>query len=216
MQPSTGPRTPTPARRGRPRTFDRDQVLRQAMELFWLNGFQGSSINELSQATGLAAPSLYAAFGSKEALFGEAVALYLAREADTAWQALDQAPRLADAIRSLLADTVRLFARAGSPRGCLLVLGDKGLAPPSASVRQALQAQRDARRQRLSARLRRALDDGELAADTDVDALAAAVFIFMSGLSIETADGISEARLLEAIDEFMARWPRPPQARRPA
>lgn len=203
------------AKRGRPRKFDRDRVLREAMEVFWLSGFQGSSINDLSRAMGLAAPSLYAAFGSKEELFREAVVLYLETESDTAWQALEQAPRLRDAIGSLLVETVRLFARADSPRGCLLVLGDKGMSPLSASVRQELQARRDAKRQQLLVRLRRALDEGELPPNTDVEALAASVFIFMSGLSIETADRISEARLLKAIDDFMARWPLPMPAGSP-
>ena len=66
------------AERGRPRGFDRDAALRRAMELFWRRGFEGVSMADLTAAMGIAAPSLYAAFVSKEALFREAIALYRA------------------------------------------------------------------------------------------------------------------------------------------
>ncbi|BCJ58121.1 hypothetical protein Jiend_15430 [Micromonospora endophytica] len=64
------------AQRGRPRSFDRDVALRRAMEVFWRHGYQGASMTALTAAMGINSPSLYAAFGSKEALFRAAVALY--------------------------------------------------------------------------------------------------------------------------------------------
>ncbi|TIU07517.1 MAG: helix-turn-helix transcriptional regulator, partial [Mesorhizobium sp.] len=62
--------------RGRPRTFDRTTALRRAMEVFWAKGYEGASMSDLTAAMGINSPSLYAAFGSKEALFLEAVELY--------------------------------------------------------------------------------------------------------------------------------------------
>ena len=196
-----------PSKRGRPRHFNRAEVLARAMEVFWVNGFQGSSIHELSQSMGLAPASLYAAFGSKEGLFEEAVALYLATEAEKSWQAFEQADRLRDGVRSLLIETVNLLTHTERPRGCLLVLGDKGMSPSPDNVREVMRKQRELKREQLAARLQRALTEAEIPPSTDVDALAASVFIFMSGLSIETADGASKARLLSAIGEFMSRWP---------
>lgn len=64
------------AERGRPRNFDRDQALRKAMEVFWSKGYEGASLTDLTAAMGINSPSLYGAFGSKEALFREAVELY--------------------------------------------------------------------------------------------------------------------------------------------
>ena len=64
------------AARGRPRGFDRDSALRCAMLLFWERGYEATSISDLTAAMGINSPSLYAAFGSKEALFRESIELY--------------------------------------------------------------------------------------------------------------------------------------------
>ena len=62
--------------RGRPRSFDRDAALERAMEVFWRQGYEATSINDLTAAMGINPPSLYAAFGDKERLFLEAVERY--------------------------------------------------------------------------------------------------------------------------------------------
>lgn len=64
---------------GRPRTFDRDTALDQAMEVFWRHGYEGATIAQLTEAMGINPPSLYAAFGSKEALLKAALDRYTAR-----------------------------------------------------------------------------------------------------------------------------------------
>jgi len=66
--------------RGRPRNFDKDAALERAMELFWIKGYEGASMTDLTSAMGIASPSLYAAFGSKEELFRRAVQHYGATE----------------------------------------------------------------------------------------------------------------------------------------
>jgi AcrR family transcriptional regulator len=174
------------------------------MGVFWTSGFQGSSISELCQAMGLAAPSLYAAFGSKEELFKEAIALYLSTEGSAPWQALEEDTCLQAAISSMLCATASLFLQTASLRGCLLVLGDKGLSPSSGSIHDWMKKQRDKKRKQLTTRLTRALSEGELQRDTDIDALASTIFIFMSGLSIETADGVTKEVLFRSIDAFMS------------
>ena len=64
------------ATRGRPRTFDPDTALRQALDLFWERGYEGTSMNDLAEAMGIASASIYACFGSKEDLFRKVMALY--------------------------------------------------------------------------------------------------------------------------------------------
>src|SRR5712671_3461480 len=61
---------------GRPRSFDREQALDCAMRVFWRKGYQGASLSELTKAMGINRPSLYAAFGNKETLFGKALDRY--------------------------------------------------------------------------------------------------------------------------------------------
>ncbi|MFB8385338.1 TetR/AcrR family transcriptional regulator, partial [Streptomyces rubiginosohelvolus] len=62
--------------RGRPRSFDREAALRKATLTFWEQGYEATSIADLTRVMGIAAPSLYAAFGDKRTLFGEVVETY--------------------------------------------------------------------------------------------------------------------------------------------
>ena len=64
------------ATRGRPREFDTDVALAEALRLFWQKGYEGTSLTDLTDAMGIPRPSLYAAFGNKETLFRRALDLY--------------------------------------------------------------------------------------------------------------------------------------------
>ena len=78
------------AARGRPRTFDREQALRSAMEVFWARGYDGTTLEDLQAAMGgIAPPSFYAAFGSKDELFREVVELYRATMGERIFGPLD-------------------------------------------------------------------------------------------------------------------------------
>src|SRR5688572_25410961 len=81
------------ARRGRPRSFDREEALRRAMEIFWALGYEGATLTDLQEAMGgITAPSFYAAFGSKESLFREAVELYKKTQGAPIAKALAEGP----------------------------------------------------------------------------------------------------------------------------
>ena len=70
---------------GRPRAFDMDQALDQALDVFWEKGYEGASCRDLTEAMGINPPSLYAAFGNKERLFKKALDRYEA-SATRSWK----------------------------------------------------------------------------------------------------------------------------------
>lgn len=192
-------------RRGRPRKFDRDEALERAMQVFWTHGFEGSSMQHLTEGMGINSPSIYAAFGSKEALFREAVARYVSREADLAWRALDETVELREATRRMLRTSLDVFVANNPPRGCLVVLGAGYQDAGSDPVRGFLRDQRRAFRARIEARLQRAQEAGELPADSDLEALSECILGFFSGLAIEAVDGADLDALYRSVELFCVR-----------
>jgi len=191
---------------GRPREFDRDQALRKAMLLFWQHGYEGTSMSALVEALGIASARIYAAFGSKEQLFREAVALYEEGEGGFAPRALEQAS-LRDAIGSMLRDAVLTYTRRGRPHGCLVVSSASSVSPDGEGVRDWLGSHRRQRTAAIIARLQQAQAAGELAADLSVQALGDHFATVLHGISVQARDGISRERLLAMVEVALAPLP---------
>ncbi|ARP87886.1 TetR/AcrR family transcriptional regulator [Bordetella genomosp. 9] len=194
------------AARGRPRNFDRDAALRRAMELFWARGYEGVSLSDLTEAMGINAPSLYAAFGSKEALFLEAVALYRSSEGGASWRAIADQPTARQAVEAMLRDNARAYTRPGRPHGCMVVLGAINCSVQNRGVADSLREHRLALGRFLRDRLARAVTEGEIDAKADIDALSAYYIAVLNGLSIQARDGASRKALEAVIDCAMANW----------
>jgi AcrR family transcriptional regulator len=194
------------AERGRPRSFERTAALRRAMEVFWAKGYDSASLADLTAAMGINAPSLYAAFGSKEALFREAVALYGATEGTEIWEALPQAPTAREAVERFLCASAESFTRPDRPAGCLIVLGALLANDANANVCGELRASRAGNVAALRARLERAVGEGELPGSLDCEAVATFYATVQQGMSIQARDGASRARLLAVADCAMAAW----------
>src|SRR5437763_16219860 len=118
------------AKRGRPAGFDRAEALQQAMELFWARGYEGATLGDLQAAMGgISPPSFYNAFGSKEALFAEAVTLYVSTIASPPACALQGGETARDSIEAMLRESVESFSTPGKPHRCLLVGGATNSSP---------------------------------------------------------------------------------------
>src|ERR1700754_1304145 len=101
---------------GRPREFDLDRALDHALEVFWRNGYEGTSIAELTEAMGINPPSLYAAFGSKEELFRKALDRYVGIREDFSREAFS-APNAREVVEKLLRGTADQLTDPQSPPG---------------------------------------------------------------------------------------------------
>ena len=193
--------------RGRPRAFDREAALAQATRLFWIKGFEATSIADLTQAMGIGSPSLYAAFGSKEALYAESLRHYRENNEAFVWAGFLSAGTAREAVMSFLMDSAAALTGcvADIPRGCMVSLssvGNEGHAELGELVRSARAVTLD----RLEVRLGRAVAEGEVPASLDVHALARFVQTVQSGMSILARDGASRAELESVAQVAMLGW----------
>lgn len=195
------------AERGRPRAFDKEAALNRAMEVFWRKGYEGTSMTDLTAAMGIASPSLYAAFGSKEELFREALKHYSATEGEEIWGGVPTAPTAFEAVQNYLMSTARVFTRRTKPPGCLIVLSALHPAEHSDRVRQTLIAMRAETVAGLKARLQQGVAAGEISPDADVAAIAQYYVTVQQGMSIQARDGASRRELEAIARAALAAWP---------
>src|SRR5580693_7873593 len=146
---------------GRPRGFDRDAALEAAMLLFWRKGFAATSMSDLCDAMGISSPSLYAAFGSKEALYLEAMEHYVRTVGPTIWDKLGAASAR-DGVEKMLWAATEILPETGPiPAGCMAVLGGVGDEWPAAVAGVVKQVRLDML-EMLQSRLQTAVADREL------------------------------------------------------
>lgn len=195
------------AERGRPRAFDKEAALTRAMEVFWRKGYEGTSMTDLTLAMGIASPSLYAAFGSKEELFRDALRHYSATEGEEIWGGVPAAPTAFAAVESYLMSTARVFTRRSKPPGCLIVLSALHPAEHSDRVRQTLIAMRAEAVTGLKERLQQGIVDGEIVPTADIAAIAQYYVTVQQGMSIQARDGASRRELEAIARAALAAWP---------
>jgi hypothetical protein len=189
--------------RGRPRNFDKDAALARAMEVFWARGYEGAQLAEIMTAIGINPPSFYAAFGSKEAIFREAVDLYLSTVGAGSMRALTETAGARDAIKAMLLASADIALASSSSGGCMVSLGLVNCQPQNADLRAHM---RDLRRTTIlliRERLERGVADGDLPAETDAERLATYFATILQGLSLQAQDGATRNDLHGIVDTAM-------------
>jgi len=190
-------------RTGRPRRFDRDVALRSAMETFWAHGYEGASMSLLTKAMNLSPASLYAAFGSKESLYLEALRSYGGGPTLPACSATSVYAQLEQSLRTAAAR----FTERGHPPGCMMLSGLLRGGAEATSAAKATASVRRAHLATLADRIDQAKTSGELPPDADAEALARFYMAVLQGMSIQAIDGATAADLQTIVDAALAHWP---------
>jgi TetR/AcrR family transcriptional regulator, copper-responsive repressor len=193
--------------RGRPRSFDRDSALHTALLLFWQHGYEGASIAQLSAAMAVNAPSLYAAFGSKEQLYREALELYAKQYGALLSQPLMAGGSAREALRQTLVAAARNFSASATPAGCPLASGMLHCASEHQGAAQISAAMRLAAQQAFAQRIEQGIRAGDVSRDCNVTALAGLFAAVIQGLSVQAIDGASQSQLLAVAEAAMQAWP---------
>ncbi|GBR52336.1 TetR family transcriptional regulator [Acetobacter pomorum] len=195
------------ARTGRPREFDRDKALDAALTLFWTQGYEPTSLNQLKACMGNISPaSFYAAFGSKEALFREVVQRYLETYGQVITPLWDETLAPRNAIEQTLRRSARMQTTRSHPTGCLIVLGASNCSPENQSVQTLLAAERARTRKGIKACVDRSVANGELSPSPATQTLPTLFTTFLHGMACEARDGDRARKLDAAITTLMQIW----------
>ena len=192
--------------RGRPREFDADEALTAALKVFWRLGYDGTSLTDLTDAMGISRPSLYAAYGNKEALYRKALDLYEREKLAYVRTAL-QAPTARGVAETLLKGALDLLTGVGDPKGCFGVISTLACGEEAQSIRADVIAKRAAANAALILRFQAAKAAGDLPAQVDPDGLAKWLSAVIQGMSVQAGAGANRADLEQVIETSLQLWP---------
>ncbi|KPU60906.1 bacterial regulatory s, tetR family protein [Pseudomonas fluorescens] len=185
--------------RGRPRAYDPQTALQQALGVFWNTGYSGASLDSIATAAGMNRPSLYAAFGDKHALYIKALEQYWEFAAASMHEALtDLELPLAEALQRFYEGQLSIyFSGDGQPRGCFAIGTATTEAVEDPEIREVLSDRLSRLDADLEVRLQAAKNAGELKDDADPAALAVLASSLLHSISIRARAGKSRAELTE-------------------
>ena len=194
-------------RPGRPRGFDPEQVLDQAMHVFWEKGYEGASLHDLTAAMGIPSASLYKAFGNKRRLFEQALARYLVGPVAFMQGALHEPTAYAVAERTLR-DSAEFLAAQHTRCGCMTIQAALVGGEESKPVREELIAVRLRGQEALRQRFKRAQEEGDLAKTADAGDLARFVTAIFQGMTVQAINGAGLKDLLRLKETALRAWPK--------
>jgi AcrR family transcriptional regulator len=186
----------------RPRSFNPDEALDLARDVFWRKGFQGTSLDDITAATGLAKPSLYAAFGDKNALFLKVLDRYHQRIVANAERSLNEGASAREAIERWLTSFVPFCSGAKGTRGCLSVNTTADGVSDQKQVRNRIERFNRTLEQLLRNRLR--ADRAQFSAAFDPDAAAHTIMAIYLGLMVMAKDAPTAARVRATLNQAIS------------
>ncbi|MCK6067785.1 MULTISPECIES: TetR/AcrR family transcriptional regulator [Microbacterium] len=191
---------------GRPREFDVDAAIDQALLVFWQRGYEGASLATLTEAMGISKPSMYAAFGKKDELFRLVLERYVEGPASYTARALEE-PTAREVAEAMLRGAVRTTTMPDGFGGCLTVQGALTSSEGSAAAFDLLVRWRNDAGRQLEERFRRAAAEGDLPRSADPAQLSRYIMTVGFGIAVQAADGVARADLDEVASVALQAWP---------
>lgn len=191
---------------GRPRGFREADALDAAMRIFWDKGYEGASLDDLTEAMGINRSSLYATFGDKETLFQKVIAQYAEGPMVFMREAL-RLPTARAVVEGLLRGAVKFLTDPNHPRGCLTLQGGLTCGSGAQSVKETMIEWRESGLRQVQKRMRRAQVDGDLSKDVNPKDLARYISIVMNGLAVQSANGATAAEMTRAVEMALRSIP---------
>lgn len=192
--------------KGRPREFCVDGALAAALRVFWTKGFDGTSVNDLTCAMGISKPSLYAAFGNKEALFHKALDLYEAEKLAYTRLALEE-PTARKVAEFILRGAIEAQAGSADPKGCMGVIHSLACDPHAEAIKADVVARRMSSQKALVERFERARVENDLPAHVDPQALTTYLYAILQGMAVQAGSGATREDLEKVVELSLALWP---------
>lgn len=192
--------------KGRPREFDLDEALSAALRVFWRNGYEAASMTELTAAMGITKPSLYAAFGNKEALFHKALDLYEREKLAYMTSALE-APTARGVAERLLRGALAMQTSTCDPKGCLGVISVAACGIEAESIKAEVMKRRASSEAAIIQRFERAIADGDVPEGLSAPALVRFLIALMQGIALQGGSGATCGELEQLVDTSLAVWP---------
>ena len=192
--------------RGRPLAFNQDEALDEALRVFWSHGYEGTSMAELTEALGINKPSIYAAFGNKEALFRKALERYRAGPVAFVSEAMKQ-PTARQVVEKFLLLAVDFFSDRTTPNGCMIVQGALTGGQGSSAIQQELIAYRKNLEASFSERFELAKSQGDLPKHVNTKQLAKYIATIHQGMSVQATSGATREELIAVTEIALKSWP---------
>jgi AcrR family transcriptional regulator len=192
--------------KGRPREFDVDEALTAALRIFWTKGYEGASLTDLTEAMGITRPSLYAAFGNKEALFCKALDLYEREKMCYIGRAL-QATTARGVAESLLRGALERQRDTSDPRGCMGVINSVACGAEAESIREEVLKRGEAAKRAIVERFERAKAEDDLPPHADPEGLTSYIIALIQGIALQGGAGTSCADLERLVQTSLSMWP---------
>lgn len=196
---------------GRPRQFDHDEALDAALSVFWQKGYEGTSLEDLTAATGVARPGLYAAFGNKEGLFRKVLDRYESKYLGFMTESLNE-PTSLKVAEHLLRGSLNLHTLSATHLGCLGLNGALACSDEAEVIRRELVRRRAGTQLGLRRRLERAQEEGDLPASVSPAALASYVMAISQGMAVQAKAGATRKALEGLMQQVLDMWPSAHQA----